>query len=368
MRPTTSITTTPRLTQMSSGARTLGSLPAVDGRGSCGVDHGHADRREHDRGDEDHRCPARGARGGAPDRRQPLVSGNAFRPGAASTGVAPRRASARGSCRVRCGAQPDACGPRGRAVRRRSRRYPHAALAGAARLADGRIAYRVLEGTPACLVVTEHVEAGGGRVTAARSPSRPGPGDAPRSSRAIRSARRPPPPCWSRRLGAAEAGGPERRAQLGPALADEHRRRRTLRHDARQSVHVEALRAAARDEHDGSGEAPQRRDDRVRLGALEVVHVAHAGRAPRPPRGGAPPPRSPSTPAPDGAEVDAQQQPRRDGGRRVGHAVPSGSGTASRGMTRPDRNGHGPSSTGTPYATSQPSSTPTPPLAGAVRR
>ena len=89
---------------------------------------------------------------------------------------------------------------------------------------------------------------------------------------------------------------------------------------ARQLGQVDALVAAAGDQHDRRREGPQRRDDRVRLGALGVVDepdaVDEADRLEpvldaREGRGG---------PA-DRVGGDAEQQPDRDRGQRVGDVV-----------------------------------------------
>ena len=143
--------------------------------------------------------------------------------------------------------------------------------------------------------------------------------------------------------------------------------------DRRQLVEVDALVAAAGDEHDRRLEGPERGDDRVGLGALRVVDEADAvddrdrleavldagegrGRAA------------------DRVGRDAEQQPDGDRGQRVRDVVGAGDGqladrhdpaarTRSAAMPPPASG-----SRSTPAATIQPSTTPSPPGIGRSRR
>ena len=87
-----------------------------------------------------------------------------------------------------------------------------------------------------------------------------------------------------------------------------------------QLVEIDALVAPAGDQHDRRIEGAERGDDRVRLGALRVVHEAHAidDRDRFEPvldaleRGGG---------LPDRVRLDAEQESDGHGGQRVGHVV-----------------------------------------------
>ena len=264
------------------------------------VDHQDADRRR-----------ARPRRPGSRSRAGGAPAGGPRRPSAGPAArFAVRRASAAAwdaSRLARC--RPNR-GERWREVHRSLRGF---ALGG--QLGDGR-----LEGRPAGGVVSEHVEARGGR-----------------AEQDGRRRRRPGRVCPRRgeRLASQRVGGRdgllERRRDLDPARpAARNRRARsgplspirtaatarsaTTAAEARQ---VDALVTAAGDEHDRCRERSQRRDDRVGLGALRVVDEADAvderhrleavldaaeGRAPR---------------ARMAVGRDPEQQPDRDRGQGV---------------------------------------------------
>ena len=77
-------------------------------------------------------------------------------------------------------------------------------------------------------------------------------------------------------LDALETGRAEPALEIRAALADDDRRGGPLGDDGGELVEVDALVAAAGDEHDRRLEGPERGDDRVRLGALGVVHEPDA--------------------------------------------------------------------------------------------